>query len=249
MKTHKKDTRVFFFEFMVLSMIMLVQGCKNEAAASNYLEYQTKADLIVPLRGQSLVVHGGRSIEINAHASEKSQRFAIDVVALEPGSSSPNEAGISVFEVLTYQRDKNINENYYIYGREVVAPADGMIVSTFDEVDDAIPSESHHDYNNPAGNNIVIDHGNNEYSLIGHLKRGSLVVKEGDVVEQGDVIGSVGNSGNSTEPHLHYHLQNTSRWLDGEGLPAQFQRYFSNGIFVERGEPIRGQIIENNVNM
>lgn len=51
------------------------------------------------------------------------------------------------------------------------------------------------------------------------------------------------NSGNSNLPHLHYHLQNTPHWLNGAGLPMQFVRYYANGRYLKRGEPVQGEII------
>jgi len=230
---------------LIIFAIIPFQGCANKVASSNFLNYQTKANLIFPLRGESLVVHGGREIEQNAHASEKDQRFAIDVVAIKQGRSALQEQGIAALATVTYEGDQKKNESYYIYGRDVIAPASGRIVDILDRIPDAIPSESHYDFKQPAGNYIVIDHGNNEFSMLAHLKKGSLVVNKGDLVVAGEIIGSVGNTGNSTEPHLHYHLQNTSQWRNGEGLPAQFQNYISNGKFIHRGEPVRGQIIES----
>ena len=230
----------------ILLAVISLQGCANKAASSNFLNYQTKANLMFPLRDESLVVHGGREIEQNAHASEKDQRFAIDVVALEQGSGTLQEQGITVFKAVTYEGNQKQNESYYIYGRDVIAPASGKIVDTLDGIPDAIPNESHYDFKQPAGNYVVIDHGNNEFSMLAHLKPGSIVFKKGDLVVAGDIIGSVGNTGNSTEPHLHYHLQNTPKWKKGEGLPAQFQNYIADGQFIHRGEPIQGQIIESN---
>lgn len=240
------NMKILKYLTITLLAIISLQGCANKIAKSNYLDYQTKANLIFPLRGESLVVHGGRNIEQNGHASEKDQRFAVDVVALKQGSRTLKQQGITVFDVVTYEGNSKLNESYYIYGREVVAPASGKVVDTLDGVPDAIPSESHQDFKQPAGNYVVIDHGNNEFSMLAHLKNGSTVFNKGDLVVAGDIIGFVGNTGNSTEPHLHYHLQNTSKWKNGEGLPAQFQQYIANGQFIQRGEPIRGQIIESN---
>lgn len=99
---------------------------------------------------------------------------------------------------------------------------------------------------NPAGNYTVIDHGNREYSVIVHLKNGSISAREGGQVWSGYAVGMVGDSGNSTELHLHYHLQNTHQLKNGEGLPAQFNQYIENGIYREKGEPVQGQIVISN---
>jgi len=62
-------------------------------------------------------------------------------------------------------------------------------------------------------------------------------------VKQGQIIGRCGNSGNTSEPHLHYHLQNSPKFGQSEGLPAQFVNYVADGERVERGEPVQGQRI------
>jgi murein DD-endopeptidase MepM/ murein hydrolase activator NlpD len=95
----------------------------------------------------------------------------------------------------------------------------------------------------PLGNYVVIDHQNGEYSFLAHLKQGSVAVQVGVRVEPGDLLGLCGNSGNSSEPHLHYHLQNAPGFPGGQGLPAQFQSYTADGVMVERGEPVRGQVV------
>ena len=95
----------------------------------------------------------------------------------------------------------------------------------------------------PAGNHVVIDHGNGEYSLLAHFRRGTVTVHAGDRVKAGELLGHCGNSGNSSEPHLHIHLQNASKFGSGEGLPMQFRDYCANGKPVATGEPRKGQTI------
>lgn len=73
--------------------------------------------------------------------------------------------------------------------------------------------------------------------------KNSIVVNVGDMLTQGQVIGLTGNSGNSTEPHLHYHLQNKPSIGLGEGLPAQFRNYYADDVFVPIGEPLKNQTI------
>ncbi len=111
-------------------------------------------------------------------------------------------------------------------------PGEGVVVDAKDGVYDNIPGLRN--TRDIPGNYVIIDHLNGEFSILAHFKNGSVLVKEGDKVGAGDLIGQCGNSGHSNLPHLHYHLQNTSRWLDGEGLPAQFRNYYANGKFVER---------------
>ena len=100
----------------------------------------------------------------------------------------------------------------------------------------------------PCGNHVVLDLGNEEYLFIAHLQTGSVKVKPGDHVKAGDAMGLCGNSGNSSEPHLHIHLQTTPRFGDGKGLPLQFQHYEADKKPVDRGEPTRGQAISDAAN-
>lgn len=94
------------------------------------------------------------------------------------------------------------------------------------------PSNFNFNIKNPAGNYVVVDHGNNEFSIFAHLKNGFATVDKGDHVKAGDLPGKVGNSGNTTEPHLHYHMQNTDKIFMGEGVPVQFINYYENGKYI-----------------
>ena len=73
-----------------------------------------------------------------------------------------------------------------------------------------------------AGNHVVIDHGNGEYSLYAHLKPGSILVKPGNRVTAGTVLAQLGSSGNSTEPHLHFQVCDAADALMCAGIPVQF---------------------------
>jgi murein DD-endopeptidase MepM/ murein hydrolase activator NlpD len=117
------------------------------------------------------------------------------------------------------------------------------VTEVVDTVPDNIPGEMNEDA--PAGNHVVVDHGNGEHSVLAHLRLGSVTVEEGDRVETGQRLGACGNSGRSSEPHLPYHLQTGSVFGEGIGLPAPFDDYVADGEPVERGEPIRDQVIRS----
>lgn len=224
-------------------------GCTIKPAPSDYLDYQTKTDLIFPLTGESLIGTGGRTIEQNPdHIYVKDQRFAIDIVALASGASPPKlenlvDRALSGKLELYQGNDYKNNANHYCFGRQIIAPGNGVVVDAKDGIYDNIPGKKN--TRDIAGNYVVIDHLNGEFSMLAHFKKDSVLVKKGDKVRAGDLIGQCGNSGHSNLPHLHYHLQNTPRWHDGEGLPMQFQNYYANGKFIERGEPIQGEIISH----
>jgi murein DD-endopeptidase MepM/ murein hydrolase activator NlpD len=173
------------------------------------------------------VVWGGRTLEENYHSSLVDQRFAIDVVQLENGS--------------TFNGNGTQNEDYYCYGDTLYAPGSGEVVEMQNAVTENIPGETN--TNQLFGNYVILDHGNGEFSVLAHFIKNSIIVNIGNLVSKGQVIGLCGNSGNSTEPHLHYHLQNKPSIGQGEGLPAQFRNYYANDTFVSVGEPLRGQTI------
>lgn len=198
------------------------------AAPSPHLDYETKAKLRLPVEGEWFVYWGGREIEENYHAADAGQRFALDLLVLQDGRS--------------HEGDPAELANYHCWGRPILAPAAGLVARAVDGLPDQEIGAS--DPGNPAGNHVVIDFGEGEYGFLAHLRLGSVQVEAGERVSAGQEIGRCGNSGNSTEPHLHFHLQTSPGLGRGEGLPAQFADYLADGAQVERGEPARGQIIQ-----
>ncbi|HIE26421.1 TPA: M23 family metallopeptidase [Candidatus Poribacteria bacterium] len=102
-------------------------------------------------------------------------------------------------------------EDYYAFGRPVLAPADGKVVKVVSKMEDNIPPKMEPN----AGNYVIIDHGHSEFSCFAHFKKDSITVKVGQEVRQGEVIGYCGNSGFSSGPHIHYHLQDNGVFFAG----------------------------------
>ena len=199
----------------------------GEEAPSRFLDYQTKTALRLPFEGEWFVFWGGRDVTQNYHAASGDQRFAYDFGIVREGSS--------------YRSEGAQNEDYYCFGAPVLAPGDGVVAAAVDGVPDQTPGKL--DPKEAMGNHVVIDHGNGEFSFLAHLREGSVRVRPGASVTAGDVIGACGNSGNSSEPHLHYHLQTSAVPFGGEGLPAFFGAYLADGAAVASGEPTRGQFV------
>lgn len=197
------------------------------AAPSRFLEYETKTPLRLPFGGEWYVFWGGRAVRDNQHAVAFDQRFALDLVIRKDGAS--------------HTGDGTANEHYYCWGAPLVAPGPGTVLAVTDGIADNRPGKM--DEQRPLGNHVIIDHGNDEFSFLCHFQRGTIQVAPGQVVKAGDALGLCGNSGRSSEPHLHYHLQNKSEPFKGEGLPAQFLDYRADGAAVARGEPKRGQTV------
>ena len=102
------------------------------------------------------------------------------------------------------------------------------------------------DPSNPAGNHVVIRVADSQYLLIAHMQPGSLRASGGDIVKTGDAIGLVGNSGNTSEPHIHIHLQDQPTFDPGAtGLPLSFSSYRADGLALSVGELSADQFIAN----
>ena len=168
---------------------------------------RNKINLQLPFRGTWFVFWGGDTRKINTHHDVPNQRYAFDFAAV-------NEKG------KRYAGKGKDNKDYHSFGKQVLAPADGLVVEAIDGVRDNKPG-SMNDYS-ALGNAVIIKHGKNEVSVLAHLKRESLRVKISDKVKMGQIIGLCGNSGNSSEPHLHYHLQNDEIIQNGKGIKCYF---------------------------
>jgi murein DD-endopeptidase MepM/ murein hydrolase activator NlpD len=211
-------------------------------AHSPYLNYQTKTNLRLPFEGPWVVYWGGASIDQNLHASQQDQRFAYGFVRI-PLNEAPQHDVIKQRQ--TYIGKGRFNRDYYAFDQSVLAPGPGKVINIVDGVEDHRPRLRGHGLKleNPFGNSIVIDHENGEYSFLAHLKQGSIVVSVGQYVSPGQLLGKCGNSGQSSEPHLHYHLQNSPEVRQGQGLPAYFQNYSTGGQRIEQGMPQRGEVV------
>jgi hypothetical protein len=191
--------------------------------------YQQKTTLNFPIRGhgiigQDYVTNGGHG----GHG-DFSDEFGIDIDGLDQ-----NDGELS---------DANENAADAGWGREILAPAAGTVVYARNDVPtNPHPGEApgddwyrplHDPVNASAGNCVIIDHGNSEYSVMMHMQPGSVTVKVGDRVVTGQVIGRLGNSGDAFGPHLHYQLQSGPRLWQYQSMPVKFQNVDSP---LHRGE-------------
>lgn len=199
-----------------------------EIPVSSYVQ---KTKLIFPLKGE-FVVAGGHDFN-EEHKGEWSQQYAYDILALGPHYEIARTNG-------------ETNADFLAWGREIIAPADGTVVYARNDIQDnprpgVIMINAFVKMPEPmwavAGNVVVIDHGNGEFSLLAHMQKGSVRVKTGDKVKQGDVLGLLGNSGNSDAPHLHYQLMAGGVIYRSDGLPSHFENIESplpkRGVFLE----------------
>ncbi|MBP1995529.1 peptidoglycan DD-metalloendopeptidase family protein [Paenibacillus eucommiae] len=182
---------------------------------------QTKLAYGLPFKGEWYVFWGGANVLANYHYEVESQRYAYDIIQAKDGYS--------------YKGDATKNESYYAFGQEILAPQDGKVVHVVNDIEDNNPvgvMNAEH----PAGNVVVIDHGNGEYSFLAHLKKGSAVVKVGDQVSKGDPIGQCGNSGNSSEPHLHFQVSDSDDLFTGKSIRLQWEQ----DVSLTQGKAVKG---------
>jgi hypothetical protein len=193
---------------------------------------RNRTKLSLPFAGKWLVVWGGDTKELNQHHDARNQRFAFDFLGV--GADGKTRKG-----------NKRENEDYYAFGREIFAPADGIVTDVITGVRDNVPG-SMNPYSG-LGNAVFIQHSQYEVSVLAHFKRGSIEVKVGDEVKRSQLLGLCGNSGNSSEPHLHYHLQNTPIIQDGAGIKCYYRKIsvLKNGQKKLKTDysPIKGEIV------
>ena len=128
--------------------------------------------------------------------------------------------------------DRKQVANYHIYGEPILAVRDGTIVDMRNDLPDQVPGALPDGLpiSDADGNFAVLDIGGGAFVLYAHMKPGSVRVKAGDKVKRGDVIGQVGNTGNSSEPHLHLHVMDGPSPLLADGLPYVFEAFTVKAI-------------------
>lgn len=167
----------------------------------------TNMTYALPFKEEWFVFWGGDDVVTNYHAEYEVQRHAYDFFIIKDGYS--------------YAGDPTKNENYFAFGKPLLAPADGVVVSVVNDIPDNEPVGVMNEQQ-PVGNVVVIDHGG-EFSILAHLKQGSTTVKVDDLVKQGDVIGLAGNSGNSSEAHLHFQVSDGADLFSSKSLDIQWE--------------------------
>ena len=192
--------------------------------------FAQKTSLILPVAGVHLWAYEAsgfyshhRRLDLNdpfnrdiMKLTRNSQRYALDLVVVDEQGEA-------------FHGDPGKQENWVGLGVPIVAPGSGTIVAAVGNKPDDIPYDLEAAKKEPAlmaGNYLVIDHGNGEYSMLGHFRNGTLAVKPRDHVERGQLLAKMGHSGmGSGLVHVHYELRNSADLFDGDGLPATFEGF------------------------
>ncbi len=220
----------------------------------NFPDRETYTGLVeysLPFKGKWVVINGGYDEETSHSWDIYPQRYALDFAILDD-------------EAYSYAEDEKDLTGYFSYGKEVLAPADGIVVETYDGFKDCRiigNGEIDNQTSDLGGNRIVIKHAEHEFSTLCHLMPGSIRVKARQAVKRGDIIARCGNSGHTSEPHIHFQLQNTAKFYSSLGLPIRFKNINATPapnyeLFDRRPIPIqeydgsgyivRGLVVENN---
>jgi murein DD-endopeptidase MepM/ murein hydrolase activator NlpD len=166
-----------------------------------------------PVKSEWTVANGGVTKPTSHSWGIVSQRYAYDFVITDDNGN-------------TYEGDGQQLEDYYAFGAPVTAPTDGTVVAVEDGLrDHPKPGSARVEWRtwNIAGNYVIIKHDNGEYSTLAHLRKDSVTVVPGEEVSCGDIVGECGNSGMSTEPHLHFQVQDHSNFWLAAGLVPRFR--------------------------
>ena len=205
---------LFFYPLAILFLPTLYMFIRNGFKLPSKENYANKSDYILPFTGKWTVGNGGFTKgEYHSGGRFGSERNAFDFNIMEDDEGIPDN-----WELPTTV------EEYPCYGKDVIAVSDGVVIKVRNNHPDSRTKnlKAYCDTYDHRGNHIIIKHNDSEYSLTAHLMPGSITVKKGDKVKQGQVIARCGNSGNCAAPHIHFALQSGRNFLFSYSLPIAF---------------------------
>jgi hypothetical protein len=211
--------------------------CERSEVSVSPVVYEQKTALILPFAGTCLVTDG------HDFLSHHRRNFPLTHPLIQKIGITANNSRFAYDFVLVnkqlqmFKESPRRNEDFFSWGKPIYCPGDGKIASTVSDMPDnplyeppPFDVEAHIKEPDTAmkkhlGNYTIIDHGNKEFSILAHMQTDSVQVKCGDKVVKGELIGRIGNSGDSSSPYIHYQFQNGRDLRTSEGLPSKFQRF------------------------
>ena len=181
-------------------------------------------ELALPFKGDWFTVWGGDTKAQNYHVIDRAQRHAFDFLILGKNNK-------------TYERSGTRNEDYYAFGKPLYAVCDAEVVSVTTGVADNKPGAMNP--TQPLGNSVILKTDKDEYIVYAHFEEGTLKVKEGDRVRKGQFLRNCGHSGNSSEAHLHLHIQVGPNLYSALGVKCYFEELLVNGEPKSDYSPIK----------
>lgn len=190
---------------------LYVQPAAAPSSTAKFERNTTSLDL--PFRGSWFTFWGGDDKTQNYHVVSTPQKHAFDFLILDQNGRS-------------FERSGTRNEDYYAFGKPLYAVCDAVVDRVIHGVRDNKPGTMNPE--EPFGNAVVLKTANQEFIVYAHFEEGTLQVKKGDAVKQGQLLGRCGNSGNSSEPHLHFHIQDGPDLHNAVGVKAYFEHLILN---------------------
>ncbi|HZP21974.1 MAG TPA: M23 family metallopeptidase [Terriglobales bacterium] len=192
-----------------------------------------------PLKGDGWVNGNGCCLEIGPHrfvtnpmngTLDMSEQFAIDWIQIDAHGNA-------------YRTDGKKPEDWFGYGADILAVAPGTVVEVMRDLPDVAPGKNPEGLSMAqiAGNRVIVDMGSGHYAMYAHLAPGSIQLHVGDYVRQGQKLGLLGNTGNSSAPHLHFQVMDRPSSLDDTSLPFVFDH-----MNLEGRIPLDLAVIEEN---
>ncbi len=171
-----------------------------------------------------LSTHRGAMIGVGGRVNG-SERYAIDWLRIDLTKDPAKNP-------VTHTGDGKRNEDYFAYDAPVLAVADGTVMTVVSDLKEATPQVVTPDqaFEQLGGNHVIIDIGGGNFAFYAHMIPGSTSVKVGDKVTRGQVIGRLGNSGNTTEAHLHFHVSRGPVPLSSDNVPYEIDRFALAGV-------------------
>lgn len=200
-----------------------------------------------PLKGEWMVLNSPGT-KVPSHGTDfLGETYAFDLLQV-----NWNHKPIKFYKksVLDYFLGKVHLTDCYCYGKPIYAPISGTVVEALDGYPERDPVQPLHDISvafknawffdpkkqsiQEVAGNFVIIQGDKACAVLVHMKKDSIKVKKGDAIKSGDLVGNIGHSGNSTAPHLHFHLMDSPDPVTAKGVPCCFKEYelYQNGILV-----------------
>lgn len=205
--------KALFFQTLRQMQGIIALERRYHGALPDIDNFQSPIAFSLPFTGEWTVVNGGVTQSLSHSWNVPTQRYAYDFLILDAGGHSSRGAKITP-------------DAFYCYEQPILAPADGVVSEMLDGAPDS-PISRRRRISCLApdlrGNYILLHHGGDLYTLLAHLKANSLRVTIGQRVKRSDILAACGNSGNSSEPHLHLQLQQGADFYTAPGLPMPFE--------------------------
>jgi Peptidase family M23 len=240
------DVTVDDFESVPESLINVVEIDGPPLITQLLGESALSVSTVVDVNPESVLVlgepiRGGRWINLNGCCDFANSAHRRIIRSVDGKEFFPERYSIDILEVdeenNLFVGDSNDNENWLGYGAELIAVSDGVVSRVVKGVSDNKPGESPPfpiSLSNGAGNIVIIHIGNGIYVLYAHLIPGSNDHLEvGDFVKKGEVVGLLGNSGQSGAPHLHFQVMDGNSIAEAEGVPFEFEQFEDIGILLD----------------